>query len=272
MNKVELTIGIATCGRPRVLKRCIRSIDKFTKTPHKFIVLDNIKAFTNKREAQLTNLPKGVKLIEVTDRKIGCCESNNILEDACNTPYFMHIDDDVYLDKEGLIDILFNKLKDLEGRFNHKVPMVGGAWGDTFYGQERHCTMKYIYGETNGVYYVKKLPIPYNFSRDFNIDWIPTDELLHSYIVNIVDARANKFRWDNHFQWKGDRLDYFHSIKDKAMMLQYNGDVFIHDPQPFRYGSISYEDFKGAEAKEYFLNKWGIVPLVGWDKEQLKPK
>ena len=92
----DLTIGIATCGRPKVLTRCLRSLNKNAGIDYKLKILDNTSAFTDDPKAffDWKKLPKYSEVIH-WDKKIGCCESNNILADACETEYFMHMDDDV---------------------------------------------------------------------------------------------------------------------------------------------------------------------------------
>ena len=97
---MKLTIGIATCGRPNILRRCLRSIRVHTHIDYEIIVLDNAKAFTDDPDA-IPNISSKYKYIEVADNKIGCCESNNILQDNCATEYFMHLDDDVYINTDG---------------------------------------------------------------------------------------------------------------------------------------------------------------------------
>lgn len=265
---MELSIGVSTCGRPRLLKRCLNSIRRYTKIPLKFIVVDNTKAFTDKYHPP--NLGRDVEYIEVEDRKIGCSETNNILFDACETEYLMYVDDDIYLQQNGLIDILLRNLKELE-KVDIKVA-VGGSWYDTYYKSYRHCSMKYLFGYKDGLKYVKKYPIPFQVAKQLNLDWIMTDELLHSMIINKTTFQRLGIKWDNNFEWKGDRLDYFLTLKTKFIeCVQYTGECFIHDPQPFKYGSLSYE-FDGKKAIAYFKKKWNIIPLVGWDKFQDKPR
>lgn len=266
----DLTIGVSTCGRPRLLKRCLNSIKRFTSIPYKLIILDNVKAFTDR--APTLTLPSNATLIEIKDKKIGCCESNNIIADACDTQYLMHIDDDVYLEDNSIIDNMLTKFKRLR-EYDSNIGVLGGSWYDTYYKGFRHCSMKYIFGESiDGIYFVKKLPIPFQFANKMGMDYIATDECLHSMILDIEHFRANDIRWDNNFKWKGDRLDYFMQLFGRWKCLQYTKQHFIHDPQPFKYGSISYEDFNGKGAIKYFKDKWNLTPIVGWDKYQDKPK
>jgi hypothetical protein len=131
--------------------------------------------------------------------------------------------------------------------------------------------MKYIFGIVNDFPTVKKYPIPYNFTKKFQYNLVNTDECLHSMIMRKNDV-YDLVRWDEHFKWKGDRLDFFLQCDDKDIALfTYCKQEFTHDPQPFHFGSLSYEDFGGEEAIEYFKEKWKIFPIVGWTNKQVKP-
>ncbi len=262
----ELTIGIATCGRPKILRRCIRSINAFTDIPYNLIILDNSKAFTDNKDAYINNVPSNAKLIEIEDKKIGCCESNNIIADNCDTQYLMHMDDDVYLKEKGIIESMLDKCKKEEDPY-----IIGGTWFDTFYNSHRHQSMIYLLARAENKKYIKKLPVPYQFTNQFNLECINTDECLHSMIMD-KNKVYSKVRWDDKFKWKGDRLDFFLQCNKQNIKLEtYCKQQFIHDPKPFKYGSLSYEDFNGKEAKDYFYKKWNIYPLVNWDKKQIKP-
>jgi len=262
----EISIGIATCGRPRTLNRCIRSLKKFVDIPYDLIILDNTKAFTEEEDALPSKIPSNAKYIEINDRKIGCCESNNIIADNCETQYIMHMDDDVYLTQSGIIKRMLDEVKAREDGY-----IVGGTWFDTFYNNYRHQNMQYLFGSIDNKTYVRKYPIPYEFTKQLNLDFILTHECLHSMIMD-KELVYSKVKWDNNFKWKGDRLDFFMQCHDKGIKLStYCKQHFIHNPQPFKYGSLSYEDFDGANAIKYFEKKWNIYPIVGWDKRQIKP-
>ena len=269
---MKLTIGIATCGRPNILRRCLRSIRAHTHIDYEIIVLDNAKAFTDDPDA-VPNISSKYKYIEVADNKVGCCESNNILQDNCTTEYFMHLDDDVYINTDGFIDELFDTYLKLEGKYDN-LGVVGASWYDTFYEDYRQASMKYVFGYNNsGKKIIKKIPINYKFVKGFGFKLVRTDECLHTMIINLEKFKKLNIRWDNKFKWKGDRLDYFMQIQKKNLVnYQLLDPVAIHDPKPFKYGSLSYEDFGGKEAKEYFYRKWGYYPLTGWDRYQVKPR
>ena len=261
----DLTIGIATCGRPKVLNRCLRSLKKNAGMDYKIIVLDNTKAFTDDQQAYAKNLPSNVDRIH-WDKKIGCCESNNILADACETEFLMHMDDDVILTQENIIKNMYNEIKKTKN-----PTIIGGTWYDTFYKRFRHQTMKYLYGIIDEFPTVKKFPIPYEFTKQFNYNLIQTDECLHSMIMRKDDVYS-QVKWDNQFKWKGDRLDFFMQCdRENIGLFTYCKQHFTHSPEKFHYGSLSYEDFGGKEAIEYFKDKWGIFPVVGWDQQQIKP-
>ena len=240
MKDIDLTIGIATCGRPRVLRRCINSIKKHIQLPLKILIVDNVGAFTNKTEVKAKNFIKGdnIQIIEIDDRKIGCCESNNLVLENCDTQYLMYLDDDVYFHEPGTAEALLEMLRYLENIYERVG--VGAAWFDKFYNNFRHCAMKYIFGYIDKKLYVKKLPIDYRFARQFGFEWTETDELLHTMIFNVNTLRKLDIKWDNNFQWKGDRLDFFLTLKQHNFALyQYNTKYVIHDPKPFKYGSLS---------------------------------
>jgi len=265
--ETELTIGIATCGRPRVLRTCLKSLKNHLTIPYKLIILDNAKAFTDNEDAFISKLPDNAKLIEVKHKKIGCCESNNIIANACDTRYLMHMDDDVFLKEGGAIEDMLQEVKN-----TNNPCIIGGTWYDEYYGCHRHQSMKYILGVNNGQYILRKFPLPYAFTNAMDLDFIETDECLHSLIMD-KDKVYGRVSWDNHYKWKGDRLDFFlQCSKADIELLTYCRKPFIHSPQPFKYGSLSYEDFGGKEAIEYFTKKWNIVPLVGWDGWQDKPR
>lgn len=255
---MSLTIGIATCGRPRILRRCIDSINRFTKTPVEFIVVDNTGAFTDDPKAKASI--KGVNIIDVSDKKIGCCESNNIIADECKTKYLMHMDDDVYIpsNSDGVIDDMYKLIS-----IQDEPTIIGGCWYDTFYMDMRHAQLKLVKAGNT----IRPNPLPY---RKFT-GLTETDICLHSMIMD-KDKVYSRVRWDENFKWKGDREDFFLQCKQEGIKLYSYGDKdFIHDPHPFKYGSLSYEDYGGKEAIEYFERKWGLKPLVGWDTHQYKP-
>jgi GT2 family glycosyltransferase len=259
----DLTIGIATCGRPNVLNKCIRSLKKYSGMEYELIIVDNTSAFTDDKKAYPKNLPTS-NVIHI-DKKIGCCESNNIIADACETEYLMHLDDDIFIDSHNIIKNMYDLIKE------SNIPtIIGGTWYDTFYNGFRHQCMKYIYGIIEGFPTVKKLPIPYEYTNILNYELINTDECLHSMILRKDDV-YDLVKWDNKFKWKGDRLDFFtQCINNDISLYTYCKQNFIHSPKEFEYGSISYEDFDGKEAIEYFKNKWNVFPIVGWDKKQIK--
>lgn len=260
----ELSIGITTCGRPKVLKRCLTSLERFVKVPYKLIILDNTKAFTNAVDMSWAKKKADIYL-EIADRKIGCCESNNLIADACDTEFLMHIDDDVYFKEPGIVETLLGFVKEQE-----KLTIASAAWYDNYYKSFRHAAMKYIFGIQNGKLCVKKYPIPFEFAKTFKMDFVETDECLHSMVLPMEVYKH--VRWDNNFAWKGDRLDFFLQCKFKGIKCyMYTRQYVIHDPRPFPYGSLSYE-FDGRKAIEYFWNKWKIWPIVGWDKYQDKPR
>lgn len=261
---VDLTIGIATCGRPRVITRCLRSLKKYAGVDYDLIILDNTSAFTDDKRAY-AKLPEDATVIH-KNKKIGCSESNNIIADECNTEYIMHLDDDIILTEPNTIKNMYNLIKDT------KTPtIIGGTWYDTFYKRHRHQSMKYVFGISDNIKTVKKFAIPYEFTSQFNYDLVQTDECLHSMIMRKNDI-YDLVRWDEKFKWKGDRLDFFMQCNKKDINLfTYCKQEFIHSPEKFHFGSLSYEDFGGKEAIEYFRDKWKIFPIVGWDKPQIKP-
>lgn len=266
MKEAELTIGIATCGRHRLLRRCINSIRKYTRIPFELVIVDNTKAFKPDYKPPFVHR---AKYIEVSDKKIGCCETNNIILDNCSTEYLMYMDDDVYVRDDGTIEYLFKNLKRLEKK--ERRVAIGGSWYDTFYKSFRHGSVRYLY-LYNNVWYIKKLLIDYKIVESWGCELVETDELLHSFIVNVESLRNDDIKWDNNFKWKGDRFDFFLQMKKKNWRLfQAIKYPFIHDPQPLPYGSLSYE-FDGAQAINYFKEKWNVIPLVAWDKYQVKPK
>jgi len=265
--KPELTIGIGTCGRTRLLRRCINSLRKYTHIPFKLIVVDNTKAFYSK---YIPPRIPSCEYIEIIDKKIGCTETNNIILDRCETDYLMHIDDDVYVRDDFTVDKLFMSLKKLEKEYDRVA--VGASWYDTYYKSFRHGSMKYIIGYNNEKKYIKKVPIDFKFIQSLNLELVETDELLHSFIIRKDLLLSDNIKWDNNFKWKGDRLDFFLQLKNKRWKLyQRIPNPMIHDPQPLKYGSLSYE-FNGDEAIEYFYKKWNIHPIVGWNKFQDKPR
>ncbi len=258
--ETELTIAIATCGRPRILNRCLNSIKTFTDMSYDVIILDNVGAFTDEKNAKPRGISLKSKIINIDDKKIGCTESNNILADACKTKYIMHMDDDVYItpDNANIIDEMFKWKKNTDDNI-----IIGGAWYDMFYRNMRHVIMEYIKIDNT----IKPNPLPY---RKFE-GLIKTEECLHSMIMN-KEAVYSQVRWDEHFKWKGDRIDFFLQCEEKGIdSYTYCNKYFIHDPQPFKYGTLSYEDYGGKEAMKYFEKKWGLKPLVGWDQHQYKP-
>jgi hypothetical protein len=241
----ELTIGIATCGRPRTLKRCIRSINRYTKTPYKLIILDNAKAFTKDKRAHVENF-LGIthKLIDIKNKKIGCSESNNLIAEACRTDYLMHMDDDVII-RSNVIDVMFEYIK------NNKEMIVGCKWNF------RPSITEYIVKENEGKKILSKKTY---YSNDKG--WANTDELNHSMILNM--KLYDKVKWDNNFIWKGDRVDFFYQCKINNIQPKvYLDDYVEHTPAPFKYGSIKKQQ-SAEEAKQYFENKWNIIPNMGW--------
>ena len=259
---VDLTLAIATCGRPRVLRRLLNSIKTFVDVPHKIIVLDNTKAFTDKVDTDWIK-NRVDKYIEVTDRKIGCCESNNILVDACDTKYIMHLDDDIYFIQDFTIKRMF-EVMDLT-----QCDIVSCMWQDTYYKNYREASIKHFRGCIKGQQAFWKIGFPHEPFTQMGFEFVESDESLHSMIINMDVYK--KVKWDNNYEWKGDREDFFLQCKDAGIKIITCLDTYVvHDPQPFKYGSLSYE-FDGTKAIEYFISKWGMRPMFHWDGPQFKP-
>jgi len=258
----ELSIGIATCGRPRVLRRCLKSIKRFTNIPYKLIILDNTKAFTDKIDMSWAKRLADT-YIEIEDRKIGCSESNNLIAESCDTEYLMHLDDDIYF-RSDIISKMFPLAKE------NQYDIVSCLWYDTYYNRYREAVVKHVIGYSdNRKIFWKVSLLPETFLQ-FGYSKVESDEALHSMIVDmrIYDA----IHWDNNFQWKGDREDFFLQCKDAGFrILNLINDYVVHDPKPYPYGSLSY-NFNGRGAKDYFEEKWGMYPLFNWDKYQDKPR
>ena len=251
----EVTIGIATCGRPKILNRCIRSIERYTKIPYKILVLDNIGAFTDREDAR-PKLKSSIKYIEVNDRKIGCSESNNILAEECDTSYLMHLDDDCYL----VSDIVKSELNHLKR--HEDVDIVSCLWRDEYYGRFREACVKHIIGFKNKEKCFWKLSIPPEAFRD-KFDFIESDEALHSLMLRT--QLYNDVKWDNNFEWKGDREDFFLQCKMKYKKIHILlNEYVIHDPKPYPFGSKAFE-FNGAKTRSYFKEKWGMRPLFRYE-------
>ena len=264
MSKEDLTISIATCGRPRVLRRCLRSIEKYVTYPHKINVLDNTEAFTHTLRREASNTKKKVdKYIEVTDRKIGCCESNQILADACDTKYIMHLDDDIYFDGQGVVTQLMDNLK------NKDYDIVSCLWKDMYINSFREASTKHITGYSKGVKCFWKVSLPIQMSSKVGLELVDSDEALHSMVMDMDVYK--KVSWDKAYAWKGDREDFFMQCKKAGLRIGIDCTKYVvHDPKPFQYGSISYE-YDGGIAKQHFLKKWGLLPLFPWDQWQDKP-
>jgi hypothetical protein len=259
----ELTLAIATCGRPKVLRRCITSIKKFVDFPNKIILLDNTKAFTDEINNNWASKISD-KYIEVADRKIGCCESNQMMVDECDTDYIMHLDDDIYFDKSGIVTSMMEHLK------KKKSDIVSCLWYDHYYKRFREAAVKHMIGYVNGKKSFFKISIPPELCNGIGFNVVESDEALHSMIIPMNIYKD--IHWDIHYAWKGDREDFFLQVKDKGYKIQTMLNHFVHhDPQPFKYGSLSYE-YDGKPALEYFERKWGMKPLFGWDKFQDKPR
>jgi len=265
MNEPDLTLAIATCGRPKVLRRCLNSINTFVKYPHKIIILDNTKAFTDEVNNNWAK-KKAYKFIEVTDKKIGCCESNQMMIDVCDTDYIMHLDDDVYFEKNGIVTKMMEYIK----KHKDSVSIVSCLWRDTFYKRLREANVKHVHGEANGQRAFWKISIQPEVYQNLGLTSVESDEALHSMIIDM--SIYKKVSWDKNYSWKGDREDFFLQCKEMGYKIHILIDTYVvHDPMPFKYGSLSYE-FDGKSAIEYFQKKWGEVPLFGWAGFQNKPR
>jgi len=206
------------------------------------------------------------KHIEVTDKKIGCCESNNILAQNCDTEYIMHIDDDIYFTQPLTITRM---MKHLNSKI-YNCDIVSCLWKDMYYGRYREASVKHIKGWVNGEKVFWKISVPREIYDGFHINVAESDEALHTVILPM--KVYNDVAWDEHYQWKGDREDFFLQVKEAGYKIHTMLDVEVtHDPKPFPYGSLSY-GFDGAQAKQYFREKWHMEPLFGWDGPQDKPK
>jgi len=247
---IDLTIGIATCGRPRTFNRCIRSIEQNTKTPFKLLVLDNATAFTDNEKAQVNIGSRSGTILHI-DRKIGCCESNNAIADECETKYLMHADDDIIV-HSNIIDVMYKYIK------TRNKDIVGCRWYDTSYESYRPDIKEYVIYEDKGEKKLRKF-----VSKGIGNSWQHTDELNHSMILN--KSIYDTVRWDNNFVWKGDRVDFFlQCMKNNIEPMIYIDDYITHDPQKFMFGSIK-KNQSSINAKEYFTNKWGIIPQMRWE-------
>jgi len=249
---IDLTLAIATCGRPFAVRRLLKSIEKYVTTPHKTILLDNTYYHDMSWNPNYgSNIDKN---IEVNDRLIGCCESNNLLAENCETRYIMHLDDDVHLQSD-IITPMYEKIK------NSNYSIIGTRWKDDGYGGFRPPIKKYLMGyDYDGNRILYKLTL----NDNAHFEWVESDESLHTMIVD-KDV-YKKVKWDNSYIWKGDRLDFFYNCKKHNIKtLIYLSDFVNHSPVPFKYKSVK-EEQDSFDAVEYFTKKWGVTPLVGWNK------
>lgn len=251
----DLTLAIATSSRPSAVRRLLRSIKKYTSVPHKIILLDNTYYYDkdwNPRYGMSID-----KTIKINDRLIGCCESNNILAENCDTKYIMHLDDDVYF-KSDIITPLYDKIKD------SNYDIVSTRWYDTDYGNYRPPIKKYsIFEDIEGKKISKVLINDGQVTLvEPDLVWMESDEALHSMIIDM--NVYNKVKWDNNYVWKGDRMDFFLNCKEHGFKTAiYLADHVIHSPVKFIHKSIKNDQDK-FDAKQYFKDKWNMEPQVGW--------
>ena len=264
-KEIDLTICMATCGRPKAIKRCLRSIDKNVTYPHKIAVLDNTPYYTDEPIMEWAKTDKRIDIYLPRKDLVFVGQSNQILADACDTKYIMHIDDDIYFDKPGIIEAEMDYIKK-----HPDIGIVSCAWLDKLYGGFREIVMKWQVGyDKNGTKCFRKYPIPYEQTKQLGLDVMESDECLHSMIINRELVYDKGIKWDETFEAKGDRASFFLQCRQKNVSIRVlTNHYIVHDPMGLTYGSVNYTYAQPPNIKERFYKKYGYWPLTNWDGPQ----
>jgi hypothetical protein len=266
----DLSVAIVSCGRDDTLRKCIRSIKSKTKTPYKLVILDVAKIFNKNHEPNAWIKKQADKYVEY-DKPLGIGAGYQMVADLCDTKYIFHIDDDLYLSKDSVIDNEYKYIKE-----HPEVGIVSCCWFDKLYNGYRECAMFWLEGwsSKNQRLSFKKLVVPFQLASDqawgeaMNV--VKSDEALHSMIVNKELVYNKGIKWDSDLPSKGDREAFFYHCKKEGVDIRVLTDnIVIHEPTYYEHGSSTYTT-KGADSKEYFYKKYGYWPITFWDQPQLR--
>lgn len=264
MTMEDVSIAIVTNGRPQSLKRCIRSINRFGSVPHKIVVLDLTKAYTDKPIMDWASDSKLIDIYEECDEKLGISAGYQRVADMCDTNYIFHIDDDIYFDKDDALKAEYDFMLE-----HPDTGIVSCCWYDTLYKCEREAAMKWVTGQSDGKKSFKKMQVSTQFCKQFNLDVIYGDELLHTMLVNKELVYDNGISWDVDIPAKGDREAFFLRCREKGIKLASLCNIkVIHDPKPYQYGSMTYNPDK--DSMKYFYEKYGYWPIANLDKPKFR--
>lgn len=253
----ELTIGIATIGRPKSVNRLIKSLDRYVDESYYLMILDNTYYYEKDWNPDYKN--KADIFIPIDDRLIGCSESNNILAHNTHTRYLMHLDDDLFFRK----DIVSKELNHIK---SHDCDIVSCCWYDSLYKGLRAAKVDWIVYSENDKKHFKKITLD---KRDLdklnpNWEWVESREALHSMIVDTKTVYGKGIFWDNDFSWKGDRESFFLKCNENDKKVHVLNEVIRHDPIPFEVDSIKkVTDRTGV--MDLFYEKYGYQPDAHWD-------
>ena len=264
----DLSVAIVTNGREKSLRRCIKSIDRMTKTPYELVLLDVSKAFTNDVKIPKWLIDKAKTYVDY-DKKIGIGAGYQMVADLCDTNYIFHIDDDIYLKDHAVVDAEYKYIKD-----NPDTDIISCCWYDMMYKGMREVSMKWLEGWSDGRLSFKKQLVPYELAGKGAwgeaMQVVKSDECLHSMIVNKETVYDKGIKWDPNLPSKGDREAFFYKCKQADIDIRVLVDqIVIHDPEFYEHGSETYVT-KGKESKDYFYKTYGYWPIMYWDKPQLR--
>ena len=262
----DLSIAIVTCGRPNLVRRCIRSIKANTKTLYKIVLLDVSKSFTDKPVMESLSKSKSIDKYIEYDKPLGIGAGYQMIAEACDTKYIFHIDDDIFLDKFPVIDEEYKYIKE-----HPDVGVVSCCWWDVLYNAHREAAMMWITGESEGKQSFKKMQVPLSFAKEYNFKVIDSDEALHSMIVNKEMVYDKGIHWDRELGSKGDRESFFLQVRQNNIPIKVLVDqIVVHDPKTYNYGSLTLS-YDKKNVKEDFYKKYGYWPKTNWDKPQFRP-
>jgi len=262
----DLSIAIVTCGRPHLLRRCLRSIKANTSTPYKVVVLDVTKSFTDEPVMDKIKDSKSIDTYVEYDKPLGIGAGYQKIAELCDTKYVFHIDDDIYLDKYPVIDAEYKYIKE-----HPEVGVVSCCWFDTLYNSHRESAMLWVTGEHDGKRAFKKMQVPFEFTKQFGFTVVDSDEALHSMIVNKEMVYDKGIHWDPDLGSKGDRESFFLQVRQNNIPIKVLvNQIVIHNPQPYPYGSLTLS-YEKESVKQKFYETYGYWPITNWDKPQFRP-
>ena len=239
----DVTAIIKTFLRDRYLFECVESLHK--TYPDMLISVADDGDPSDEKEAKLKEL--GVTRYIRMPYASGLSAGRNVLLDACDTPYLLLCDDDMFFNEASNIE----KLYTLMG----VADIAGGAFLQ--YGAFVHNYSANLIQEGNQF---RLAAVEWPSFEEYNGVRYGQCDLTHNIFVAKTD-KVRKVRWEDGLKIRFEHEDFFMTAKQQGLKVVYCPDVAVaHKLQGYtdipEFSSHRWDD---TSSREVFLKKWGFI-------------